>query len=116
MPSNNSKYTPEFREQTARHIIETGKSATSMAEELNIDINTVCRWVRDFRKKYSLPSWQEERSRKIKGEKSKGEVDLFWQNKELTKELKKKDKAIADLKEEKDILKKSLAIFAQPLA
>ena len=65
MPSNNSKYTPEFREQTARHITETGKPATSMAEELNIDINTVCRWVRVFRKKYSLPSWQEERSRKI---------------------------------------------------
>ena len=37
MPSNNRKYTPEMREQTAKHIIESGKSATSMAEELGID-------------------------------------------------------------------------------
>jgi len=25
MPSNNSKYTEEFREQTVKHIFETGK-------------------------------------------------------------------------------------------
>jgi len=54
MPSNKSKYSPEFREQTARHILESGKSATSMAEELKIDTNTVCKWVRDYRKKKSL--------------------------------------------------------------
>ena len=32
MPSNNSKYTTEMREQTAAYIIENHKSATSMAE------------------------------------------------------------------------------------
>lgn len=53
MPSNNSKYTEEMREQTAKLIIETGKSATSFAEETGIDINTVCRWVRDYRRKTS---------------------------------------------------------------
>ena len=42
MPSNNSKYTQEIKEQTARYILENGKSATSMAEELGIDKNTVC--------------------------------------------------------------------------
>ena len=72
MPSNNSKYTPEFREQTARHIVETGKSATSMAEDLSIDVNTVCRWVREFRKKHDLPSWTEERKRSQKSERKKG--------------------------------------------
>lgn len=41
MASNNTKYTAEMREQTARLIVETGKSATSMAEELGIDKNTV---------------------------------------------------------------------------
>ena len=30
MPSNNSKYTEEFREHTVKHIFETGKSATRM--------------------------------------------------------------------------------------
>ena len=50
MPSNNCKYTPEFREETARYIIESGRSATGMAEEIGIDKNTVCSWVREYRK------------------------------------------------------------------
>ena len=33
MPSNNSKYTQEMREQTAEYILQSGKSATSKAEE-----------------------------------------------------------------------------------
>jgi transposase len=115
MPSNNSKYSPEFREQTARYIIETGKSATSMAEEMSIDVNTVCRWVRDYRKKYDLSTWAEERRRR-RGNQPKESPDILWENKKLSKELKAKDKLIAELKEEKDILKKSLAIFAQPHA
>lgn len=49
MPSNNSKHSPEMREQTARFILENNRSATSVAEEMGIDTNAVCRWVRDFR-------------------------------------------------------------------
>jgi len=40
---NNSKYTQEFRDQTAKHIIDSGKSATSIAEEMGIDTNAVYR-------------------------------------------------------------------------
>ena len=58
--SNNSKYTTEMRAETAAYIIEHHKSATSMAEEMGIDINTVCRWVRDYRRKYKLPNYLEE--------------------------------------------------------
>ena len=61
MPSNNSKYTPEFREETARYIIESGRSATSMAEEIGIDKSTVCSWVREYRRKKGLPSNAEEK-------------------------------------------------------
>ena len=50
MPSNNSKYSEEMRERTARCIIKNGKSATATAEVLRIDTNTVCRWVRDYRR------------------------------------------------------------------
>ena len=39
MPSNNSKYTAEFREQIAVRILETGQSATSMAEEKGLRIS-----------------------------------------------------------------------------
>lgn len=43
MPSNNSKYSQETRERTAKYILESGKSATSVSEEMGIDTNTVCR-------------------------------------------------------------------------
>lgn len=54
MPSNRSKYSEEMRTQTAAYILELGKSATSVAEELGIDVNTVCRWVRDYRRKHNM--------------------------------------------------------------
>jgi len=51
LSSLNSKYTQGSRERTVRYILENNKSATSVGEELGIDKNTVCRWVRDYRKK-----------------------------------------------------------------
>ena len=36
MPSNNSKYTQEMRDQTAEYVLRSGKSATSKAEELEM--------------------------------------------------------------------------------
>lgn len=41
MPSNNSKYTEEIREQTAKYILETKRSATSVAEEMVIDVISI---------------------------------------------------------------------------
>lgn len=35
--SNNSKYSQKAREETAKFIIESGKSATSVGEEMGID-------------------------------------------------------------------------------
>lgn len=61
MPSNNSKYTPEFREETAKYIVESGKSASGVAEEIGIDKNTVCAWVREYRRKNGLPTYAEEK-------------------------------------------------------
>ena len=90
MPSNNSKYTQEIREQTAKYILENGKSATSVEEEMGIDTNTVCRWVRDYRRKHDLPSYAEEKGIKRKEPQTEGE--LLYRIKELEKELKKRDK------------------------
>ena len=95
MPSNNVKYSEEMREQTAKYILETGKSATSVAEEKGI-----------------AP---------LSPKKSKDEDDLTRRIKELEAKLKDKDKEIkklsdkvADEKEKVEILKKSLHIFMQP--
>ena len=110
MGSNNSKYSEEMRERTARHIIETGKSATSMAEEIGIDINTVCRWVRDYRKKHKMPSYAE--SKGMKRSEPKSNTELLYRVKELEKEVKAKELEAERTKVE--ILKKSLHIFIQP--
>lgn len=119
MPSNNSKYTEEFRERTVKYIFESGKSATSVGEELGIDTNTVCRWVRDYRRKHNMPSYAEEKGIKTKPPKDSMELtqrikDLEKQLKEKDKELQKKDKIIADEREKVEILKKSLHIFMPP--
>ena len=106
MPSNNSKYSEEVRERTAKHIIESGKSATRVSEEMGIDTNTVCRWVRDFRRKHHLPSYAESKGIKQASKR----ID-----KEANKQLKEKDRRIRILEEEVEILKKSLRIFMQPL-
>jgi len=81
MPSNNSKYTPEMREQTVRFILDSKKSASSVAEEMGIDKNTVCSWVRTFRRKNNMPSYAE-----AKGIKAKDQVsdrELIQRNREL---------------------------------
>ena len=43
MINNNSKYSEEMKEQTARMVIEGGKSSTKIAKELGLDKNKVCR-------------------------------------------------------------------------
>jgi transposase-like protein len=112
MASNKSKYSEDMRERTARHVIESGKSATSMAEELGIDVNTVCRWVRAYRRKNNLPSYAEAKGIKRSEPKTSGE--LVHRVKELEKELKIKDKQLEEEKAKVEILKKSLHIFMQP--
>ncbi len=74
MPSNNSKYTLEIREQTARYVLENGRSATSVAEEMGIDTNTVCKWVKEYRRKNNLPSYAEEKDIKRK----EPQTGLVW--------------------------------------
>lgn len=111
MGSNNGKYSAEMREQTAQYIVESGKSASRMAEELNIDKNTVCKWVREYRRKKGLPSYAQ--SKGIKAGAPKSEQELALRNKELESELKKQKKQLAEEREKIEILKKSLHIFMQ---
>ena len=112
MPSNNSKYSNEMREETAKLIINSGKSATSFAEETGIDVNTVCRWVREYRRKHNLLTYAE--SKGIKTKTPVSEKELAARNKELETELKKYRKQLIEEKEKIEIFKKNLHIFMQP--
>jgi transposase len=104
MTSNNSKYNLEFRERTCKHILESGKSATSIGEELGVDKNTICAWVRQYRKQNKLPSYAESKGIKIVSTREAKVVNA--QNK-IDK------KRITELEDEIEILKKALRIFMQ---
>ena len=111
MPSNNSKYTPEFRAETAKYVIESGKSSTSVAEEIGIDKNTVCSWVREYRRKNGLPSYAEENGiQPLRGKEYNEEEKRI---RDLEKENRRLRKALEDEQEKVAILKKSLHIFME---
>lgn len=99
-----------MRERTVLHILNSGKSATSVAEELGIDTNTVCKWVRDHRRKNNMPSAIETRTREHAA-KTTDPNDSKRKVKELENRLKQKDKELAEERENVEILKKSLHIF-----
>ena len=111
MPSNNSKYSEEFREETVKFVLESGKSATSVAEEMGIDTNTVCRWVRDYRRKHNMPSYKEEQG--IGKDDSKKIADDKFRIKVQEREIRRLKKEKQELKIKVDILKKSLRIFME---
>ena len=111
MTSNNSKYSSDMREQTAKMIVEGGKSATSIAEELGIDKNTVCRWARDYRRDKKLPTYAQAKG--IKTSTPRAEAELLLKVKELEREAKQREKQLKEEEEKVDILKKSLRIFMQ---
>lgn len=111
MPSNRTKYSDEMREETAKFIIESGRSATSVAEEMGIDTNTVCRWVRDYRRKHNMPTYKEEKGIGIK-DSNKIEDERF-RIKVQEREIRKLKKELQEEKTKVDILKKSLRIFME---
>ena len=101
MPSNNSKYTEEIRNETAKFILESGKSASMVAEEMGIDKNTVCRWVRDYRRAHNTPSYAEEKGYHTAIPKDQKD----WKQRAMTAEtkLKEKEKELARKEKERHI-------------
>ena len=54
MSGKRRKYTPEFREQAARLVIETGRPAAHVAAEIGVGEQLLGRWVRRARKRPRL--------------------------------------------------------------
>ncbi len=86
-----TKYTDEYRRETADYIISTGRPIAQVAEELGINTKTASRWVKNRRDELSgaKPSQQE--------------------NKEM-QELRKRNR---ELEMENEFLKKAAAFFAK---
>ena len=86
-------YTPEFRESAVKLAIDSDVTIAQTARELGVNENTLHTWI----KKYSRPKAD-----------APGRTDEH-----LYDELKRLKKENARLKEERDLLKKAAAYFAQ---
>ena len=89
------KYDREFKEDAIRLIVDGGRSVREVARDLEIHENMLSRWKKEYLqdKEYSFPG---------KGHMKPHEEEIF--------KLKRK---IADLEEDRAILKKALAIFSK---
>lgn len=47
------KFTPEFREEAARMVVETSRPIADVARELGINETSLGNWVRDYRKMHA---------------------------------------------------------------
>lgn len=85
----------EFKEETLELMRTSGRTMTAIANELGIDVNTLCRWKRE--------SEQAARGGNIKAFPGSGRA----RDEEIAR-LKREN---ADLRESNEILKKAMAIF-----
>lgn len=86
----------EFKQEAVKLVTEGGQGATSVARNLDVHPNVLGRWVRQFKD-------EREGAFHGKGNLSPQEEDIRHLRREL-----------ASVKEERDILKKVVAIFSKP--
>ena len=53
MPGKYKTYTPEFREEAARMVVETSRPIADVARELGLSETSLGNWVREYRKKHA---------------------------------------------------------------
>ena len=96
MPEKRSrrKYTKEFKLE-AIQLAEQRGNAAEVARNLGVKPNILTRWIREYKadQKYAFPG--------------------LGRMKEPEEELRQLRKELADVREERDILKKALAIFSK---
>lgn len=88
-------YDKEFKRETVRLIMQYGKPTSAVSKDLGINPNVIYRWVRQYKEdsEHSFPG---------KGHQKPAE-----------EELRKLKKQLADVTEERDILKKAISIFSK---
>ena len=89
------KHSPEFKREAVRLAREPGMSLPRAAKDLGVHVNTVREWVR----KVESGKWQKEPGTELKSAEAR--------------ELERLRRENAELKMERDILKKAAAYFAK---
>lgn len=87
------EYTTEFKERTIKMVIGSDKSTAQIAKDLGLKSSTLYSWMN-----------------KAKSDKTE---DNGKNNEQLFDELKRLKKELAEVKEQRDILKKATAYFAK---
>ncbi len=88
-------YTLEFKESSAKLAVSSEQSFTKTAQDLGIGVSTLCKWIQKY-----APNSQKH---------------LKNSNSSLTSELISLKKEVAKLRQERDILKKAAAYFANEI-
>ena len=92
--STRRKYDRQFKIDTIRHLENSGKKASEIARDLGIRYDLISRWKREL---------------------SVDNIRAFPGNgKSRDEEIARLKKDLADVKMERDILKKAVAIFSKP--
>jgi transposase len=75
------KFSPEFREEAARMVVDTSRPIADVARELGINETSLGNWVRDYRKKHAQvepPLELSERARLRELERRNREMELAF--------------------------------------
>jgi len=93
MARKRRSFTPEFKDEAVRHVRERGVTIAQAARELGIGESTLGRWVQA-----------------ATGEDRRSDEALSHSERD---ELRRLRREVAQLREEKEILKKATAFFAK---
>lgn len=88
-------YTKEFKEETIGLILNRGMSVSQVSKDLSIGTETIYRWIRKYK------------ADPINSFPGKGHL------KPEDEKMRKLERELADVKEERDILKKAISIFSK---
>jgi len=90
----NSSYSSEFKQDAVKLAVESDQSVSQTARDLGVNVNTLYTWISKYNQSYAPTN------------KGAGEKHPY-------EELKRLRRENAQLKEERDILKKAAAYFAK---
>ncbi len=98
MGSPRRKYTKEFKLEAVNLVIEQGRSVTDVARSLGVNASVIHQWKRKFLEngEVSFPG---------NGNRQTGN--------EVAEELRRVRKELAEVKQDREILKKAAAFFAR---
>lgn len=93
MGAGRKHFSQEFKDEAVRLTVNSGKSVAKIAAELGISENTLHTWRSQARGEHRLP---------------------IAENETLEQKVKRLERELALVSEERDIIKKAIAYFAQP--